>query len=110
MPRGRGRTGSNRRRVREQGERPQMKRPSSTPSVDITAPRPHLLQTGEVRRLLTGIGQPPPKPFKPDPFQLQALAALETDDVLVTAPTGSGKTWIAQEEIRGFLNSGKKAS
>src|SRR3954447_541279 len=109
MPRGRDRTGSSRRRGREQGERPQTKRPSSTAPVDVTAPRPHLLQTGEVRRLLTGIGQPPPKPFNPDPFQLQALAALETDDVLVTAPTGSGKTWIAQEEIRRLLNSGKQA-
>ena len=54
----------------------------------------------EVKRLLEGIGTPRPTPFKPDPFQLEALAALEYEDVLVTAPTGSGKTWIAREEIR----------
>ena len=63
----------------------------------------------ELRDLLSGIGTPPPAPFKPDPFQLQALAALEFEDVLVTAPTGSGKTWIAREEIRRLLDQGKRA-
>lgn len=63
----------------------------------------------ELRELLAGIGTPPPAPFKPDPFQLQALAALEFEDVLVTAPTGSGKTWIAREEIRRLLDQGKRA-
>jgi len=48
-------------------------------------------------------------PFKPDPFQVEALAALEYEDVLVTAPTGSGKTWIAREEIRRLLESGRRA-
>ena len=47
--------------------------------------------------------------LKPDPFQLEALAALEYEDVLVTAPTGSGKTWIAREEIRRLLASGRRA-
>src|ERR1041385_6122207 len=63
----------------------------------------------EVRKLLRGIGTPPPQPFVPDPFQLEALAALEFEDVLVTAPTGSGKTWIAREEIRRLLDAGKRA-
>jgi superfamily II RNA helicase len=63
----------------------------------------------DVKRLLEGIGTPPPRPFKPDPFQLEALAALEYEDVLVTAPTGSGKTWIAREEIRRLLESGRRA-
>ena len=63
----------------------------------------------ELRGLLSGIGAPKPAPFKPDPFQLEALAALEFEDVLVTAPTGSGKTWIAREEIRRLLESGKQA-
>ena len=48
--------------------------------------------TRELRRLLEGIGQPAPAPFKPDPFQLEALSALEYEDVLVTAPTGSGSS------------------
>src|SRR6185503_13353798 len=63
----------------------------------------------EARRLLEGIGTPRATPFKPDEFQLEALAALEFEDVLVTAPTGSGKTWIAREEIRRLLDSGRRA-
>ena len=63
----------------------------------------------ELRELLSGIGTPKPTPFKADPFQLQALAALEFEDVLVTAPTGSGKTWIAREEIRRLLAAEKRA-
>ena len=63
----------------------------------------------EARKLLAGIGTPPTQPFKPDPFQLEALAALEFEDVLVTAPTGSGKTWIAREEIRRLLDAGRRA-
>ena len=63
----------------------------------------------QLKQLLSGIGAPKPSPFKPDPFQLEALAALEFEDVLVTAPTGSGKTWIAREEIRRLLKAGKRA-
>lgn len=66
-------------------------------------------RTRPLRQLLEGIGTPDPAPFKPDPFQLEALAALEREDVLVTAPTGSGKTWIAREEIRRLLAEGKRA-
>ena len=60
-------------------------------------------QAKAVDRLLSGIGVPEPRPFQADDFQLEALAAIVTEDVLVTAPTGSGKTWIAREEIRRLL-------
>ncbi|MFM9903420.1 MAG: DEAD/DEAH box helicase [Pyrinomonadaceae bacterium] len=73
--------------------------------VDPQTPR----QLRAVERLLSGIGVPERKPFKPDNFQLEALSAIETEDVLVTAPTGSGKTWIAREEIRRMLAAGKRA-
>jgi ATP-dependent RNA helicase HelY len=65
--------------------------------------------SSDVKRLLEGIGTPRSEPFKPDPFQLEALAALEFEDVLVTAPTGSGKTWIAREEIRRLLDANRRA-
>ena len=66
-------------------------------------------QLKNLDKLLGGIGTPEPRPLVPDAFQIEALQALETHDVLVTAPTGSGKTWIAREEIRRLLNDGKRA-
>lgn len=66
-------------------------------------------QLKAVEKLLSGIGTPEPAPFKPDDFQLEALKAIENEDVLVTAPTGSGKTWIAREEIRRLLQQGRRA-
>ena len=66
-------------------------------------------QSREVKRLLEGIGTPRATPFKPDQFQLDALELLEHEDVLVTAPTGSGKTWIAREEIRRLIENGRRA-
>lgn len=69
---------------------------------------PSPTQKQAVEELLAGIGVPEQKPLKPDDFQLEALAAIENEDVLVTAPTGSGKTWIAREEIRRLLAAGKR--
>jgi ATP-dependent RNA helicase HelY len=90
-------------------------RQPSAKRVQDSSPGPNVMparafaQTPELRKLLEGIGTPPSTPFKPDPFQLEALAALEFEDVLVTAPTGSGKTWIAREEIRRLIDAGKRA-
>lgn len=66
-------------------------------------------QKRAVDKLLSGIGTPEPHPIVPDAFQIEAIEAIETQDVLVTAPTGSGKTWIAREEIRRLLEQGKRA-
>ena len=73
------------------------------------APKYSPEQLKAVEDLLAGIGVPEPSPFVPDQFQTAALEAIETKDVLVTAPTGSGKTWIAKEEIRRLLRDGKRA-
>ncbi len=54
------------------------------------------------------IGVPEPGPFIPDPFQLEAIEKIKESDVLVSAPTGSGKTWIAMETIRSFLAQEKR--
>jgi len=71
--------------------------------------RQTISQLKATERLLQGIGVPEPHPFQPDDFQMEALEAIETEDVLVTAPTGSGKTWIAREEIRRLLAKGQRA-
>ncbi|HXH69122.1 MAG TPA: DEAD/DEAH box helicase [Pyrinomonadaceae bacterium] len=78
-------------------------------SAQLDSLKPNLAQSKSVERLLQGIGTPEPRPLVPDDFQIQALKAVETEDVLVTAPTGSGKTWIAREEIKRLLADGKRA-
>jgi len=55
------------------------------------------------------IGVPELKEFRPDPFQLDALSAIKGGDCLVSAPTGSGKTWIATMAIEGVRNNNGKA-
>src|SRR5438874_8857917 len=95
------------------GDRKRPRRPEATTSPSSDRGPERSRDAGpykrELRELLAEIGAPKPAPFKPDPFQLEALAALESEDVLVTAPTGSGKTWIAREEIRRLLEAGKQA-
>jgi ATP-dependent RNA helicase HelY len=48
--------------------------------------------------------------FTPDPFQLTAFDALDADmSVLVSAPTGSGKTAVADYAVARALAAGRKA-
>ncbi|MCF8128652.1 MAG: DEAD/DEAH box helicase [Deltaproteobacteria bacterium] len=49
---------------------------------------------------------PDKTPFVPDSFQLEAVELVQNDDVLVSAPTGSGKTWIAVQAIESCLARG----
>ncbi|MCS7252850.1 MAG: DEAD/DEAH box helicase [Armatimonadota bacterium] len=60
-------------------------------------------------RFLEGMGEPEPEPFKPSPFQEQALSEIMHSDVIVVAPTGSGKTWIAEQAMARWLNEGKRS-
>jgi superfamily II RNA helicase len=60
----------------------------------------------DAQRLLNGIGRPEPAPFTPDPFQMEAVDRIQREDVLVSAPTGSGKTWIALEASKKYLSRG----
>ncbi len=60
-------------------------------------------------KVFPSIGIPEKKPFVPDPFQLEALDAIENADCLVTAPTGAGKTWIAEKAIERIVNKNGRA-
>jgi len=59
--------------------------------------------------VLQEIGVPEAAPFTPDSFQTEAVERLDQEDVVVSAPTGSGKTWIAQKAIEKALAQGQKA-
>lgn len=112
MPRNRDNKGRSRQRSRpdkSRGDRRFKRDPSreSSPEYSERAQTPQ--QARAAQDLLSGIGVPEPQPFQPDDFQLEALEAIEHEDVLVTAPTGSGKTWIASEEIRRLLDQRKRA-
>lgn len=48
--------------------------------------------------------------FTPDRFQIEAIDAIENDEsVLVSAPTGSGKTYVAEYAIAKALKEGQRA-
>jgi ATP-dependent RNA helicase HelY len=54
------------------------------------------------------IGIPENAPFQPDAFQTTAIDRIRHHDVLVSAPTGAGKTWIASQAILECLNGDKR--
>ncbi len=56
---------------------------------------------------LEGIGVPAPQPFVADPWQEEALAALADKDVVVSVPTGSGKTYVAVEAARRAMDDNR---
>ncbi len=88
--------------------------------IERRRPRPHLdyhdfqgerHRRAALKKLLEGIGTPDPQPFLPDAFQLVAVDIVTEQglDVMVAAPTGSGKTWIAEQAIRRVLERGGTA-
>ncbi|MGD8991981.1 MAG: DEAD/DEAH box helicase, partial [Desulfobacterales bacterium] len=62
-----------------------------------------------LRKIFTGIGVPDDPAFTPDAFQLEALDAVQKSDCLVSAPTGSGKTWIAEKAIARVRSNGGRS-
>jgi ATP-dependent RNA helicase HelY len=79
------------------------RRPS--PEQGIFRPRASKL----TQPLLNRIGLPEKTPFKPDPFQSRAVELAREHDVLVSAPTGSGKTWIAEKAMEELLQKGGRS-
>ena len=62
-----------------------------------------------LKTVLADVGVPEDSPFVPDPFQVEAVDTLAKQDVVVSAPTGSGKTWIAEQAIARALGAGQRA-
>lgn len=61
-------------------------------------------------RFLSGIRVPEKSEFVVDDFQREAIDNLLNGiDTLVVAPTGSGKTFIATEAMKGLLEQGKRS-
>jgi len=59
-----------------------------------------------LKGIFAKIGKPVSAPFAPDMFQLRALEAIRRTDCLVVAPTGAGKTWIAEQAIMSVFSRG----
>lgn len=71
--------------------------------------RPTFLREAR-RKFFSGIGKPEERKFVVDPFQTQAIESVVSgNDTLVVAPTGAGKTYIAIESIRSYLDLSLRA-
>ena len=79
---------------RQRSRQPVRMKPESDPSL---------------RTVFARIGKPAAAPFTPDRFQTEALAAITQSDCLVTAPTGAGKTWIAEQAIAEVFARGGRS-
>ena len=64
----------------------------------------------DLATILGGVGEAPAGPFVPAPFQRDALDAIDRGDVVVSAPTGSGKTWIAEQHMARTLAAAARAN
>lgn len=83
------------------GTPPQRKVSPKTAEPDLSSP------VVSLAAWLEGIGVPPPQPFVPDPWQIEALEALNDTDVVVSVPTGSGKTYVAVEAARRAMEDNR---
>jgi superfamily II RNA helicase len=69
-----------------------------------TAADPRSGKPADLTAFLAGIGVPELHPFVPDDWQVEAVEALERGDVIVSVPTGSGKTYVAVEATRRAMH------
>ena len=76
---------------------------TSMKSISHSKKKSTLEPSTTVTDLLDGIGVPPSTTFVPDSWQLEAVSQLETTDVIVSAPTGSGKTFVAIEAMKNAI-------
>jgi ATP-dependent RNA helicase HelY len=85
------------------------RRPHKRGGRPFVIPKIHPRADGRLKGAFAKIGSPAPADFLPDPFQEEALACIAESDCLVTAPTGSGKTWIAEQAIESVRSHGGHA-
>lgn len=84
--------------------KPRPAKPQAHPATPLAHQRPHKPEEHghheppvALHEWLSGLGVPSPQPFVPDAWQVEALARLAETDVVVSVPTGSGKTYVAIE-------------
>jgi superfamily II RNA helicase len=86
-------------------------RPQHTASPRRTVSAQHEPESHEpavtLNAWLEGLGVPAPQPFVPDAWQLDALEKLRTGDVVVSVPTGSGKTYVAVEAAKRAIEENR---
>jgi len=80
------------RKKHSQKSKQRFRKPSKNPRIKPGA-------DAGLKKVFAAIGVPPSRAFVPDRFQTEALTRVEQTDCLVTAPTGAGKTWIAEQAI-----------
>ena len=80
---------------------------SGTPTAESAEPSTRMRYAPITRAFLSGLGEAARLPLIPDPFQQAAVTASLDSDVVVVAPSGSGKTWIAERAISRALANGQ---
>ena len=105
--------------IGERQEKPQQQPPPPRQDTDRQKPSPqgrphpshhepdHHEPAVTLAAWLEGLGVPQPQPFVPDPWQDEALAQLQQGDVIVSVPTGSGKTYVAVEAARRAMEENR---
>ena len=90
---------------------PATRKPKSTAPQRRTTHRPVEPESHEpgvtLSSWLEGLGVPPSKSFVPDAWQEDAIAKLRDGDVVVSVPTGSGKTYVAVEAARRAISENR---
>jgi superfamily II RNA helicase len=89
---------------RRYGRRPKVRKGKSSYKPRILKIKPGA--DARLKKVFASIGVPDKTRFQPDQFQVEALSAIQRSDCLVTAPTGAGKTWIAQQAIARIHDKG----
>ncbi|MFP4641999.1 MAG: DEAD/DEAH box helicase [Dehalococcoidia bacterium] len=92
------------RKLEQSGKKPSPPKPKKTEK----APRSSMRDLEQATDEFTEEIGTPETAFEPSEFQREALDCIPEGDVMVIAPTGSGKTWIAEQAMAKLLAEGKQ--